>query len=268
MNAEELSEEVFCLGFELRQLADFLIEGKTERWIEGFCNPNTHLEHIQRYQFAAGFVKDKRILDLACGAGHGCWLLAQEGGASEVIGCDIKKESIRYANHRHKHPRVDFRVADGLQLDVPDRFDAIISFETIEHVSDPLRMLRNFYRSLAPDGFLLVSTPISREDLDTSPSNPYHIQEWGFHRFQEMVSKVFQIRCIYVQYRWLSPEINPIARVVRKIRSLMPTFPNGIKQSKETPPEPHIQKWDSVGLDLRDVGRKWIGFAILECSKK
>ena len=42
-------------------------------------------EHIMRYVFAAGYVRGKVVLDVACGAGYGCHFLAMRG-AKRVFG--------------------------------------------------------------------------------------------------------------------------------------------------------------------------------------
>ena len=51
---------------------------------------------LAKYSFAAGYVKDKVVLDVACGAGYGSRYLFDKG-AKTVVGGDISPEAIKAA---------------------------------------------------------------------------------------------------------------------------------------------------------------------------
>jgi len=55
---------------------------------------NITLQDIERYKFALNYVKDKRVLDIACGTGYGSAMLLLECKAKEVFGVDIDKNTI------------------------------------------------------------------------------------------------------------------------------------------------------------------------------
>ena len=59
-----------------------------------------YLEHITRYIFASQFIKDKIVLDIACGSGYGSDYLLKNG-ARKVIGVDISKETVEYLSLIH-----------------------------------------------------------------------------------------------------------------------------------------------------------------------
>lgn len=196
---KDLSEEVFCLQYELKALAEITLRNESERWIPGFLHQTTEYDHQKRYELAANYVKNKTVLDIACGAGSGSYFLAETGNAKSVTGCDINEDAVRYAKYRNAHPLVNFQVSNAETYLVPDAFDIVISFETIEHLKKYDLFLKNMAASLQREGLLIVSTPISSRSLDTNPDNPYHIQEWGFKAFREEVSKYFSIIETYVQ---------------------------------------------------------------------
>ena len=50
-------------------------------------NDEIKLAHIARYEFAQKYVKDKNVIDVACGSGYGSRIL-KEGGANKIIGID------------------------------------------------------------------------------------------------------------------------------------------------------------------------------------
>lgn len=73
-------------------------------------------------------VRDKSVLDVACGLGYVCERLAPE---HDVVGCDVAVS----AGRRGTHPNV--RWCDGNIEELPFRdraFDTVVSTHTLEHV--------------------------------------------------------------------------------------------------------------------------------------
>lgn len=71
-------------------------------------------------------------------------------------------EAIRYAKQRYYHPKVCYLQEDASAPQLPQKlgtFDAIISFETLEHLQAEKRFLNSLYEMLKPGGKLLLSTP-------------------------------------------------------------------------------------------------------------
>jgi SAM-dependent methyltransferase len=195
---DEINEQVFCLGFELKTISNAFFYGKAERWVKNFLHLDTEIHHLNRYNFVVPFVKDKLVLDLACGCGYGTFLLATKGNAKLVIGVDLDEESIRYGNFRYKSKNIERIVFDATKFDYKDRFDSIICFETIEHVSDFELLVNNLHELLIDNGELYISTPINKETTRVL-SNPYHVIEWSFYDFHKLFSKKFTIDDIYIQ---------------------------------------------------------------------
>jgi 2-polyprenyl-3-methyl-5-hydroxy-6-metoxy-1,4-benzoquinol methylase len=213
---ELLKEEIFCLNYELKIFAGFVNYGRLERWVKNYTDKVTEHSHIQRYDLASGFVNDKMVLDIACGSGHGSYLLADQGKAKEITAIDLDAETIRYASFRNQHPNINFLQGDAMKFCRENYFDVIVSFETIEHLSDANSFLENINRSLKKDGIFIVSTPISGKALDSSPSNVYHIQEWGFKNFHHLVAEHLAIDKVFLQlYPWLDDSL--AGRVKRKL---------------------------------------------------
>lgn len=114
-------------------------------------------DHLARYDFAKNFVKEKTVLDIACGEGYGSALLKQ-GGAKEVYGADLDQETIRRA--AAKYPGVKFVVADATKTPFENNFfDAVFSFETWHHLDKYEDFIPEMRRVLKPGGLLLLSVP-------------------------------------------------------------------------------------------------------------
>ncbi len=129
-------------------------------------------QHVYRYQFAAGLIQPGwRVLDIACGVGYGAGLLQSAG--CRVIGVDYDPATI--AEARRAFPDVQFETGDALALPFEDSaFDAIVSFETVEHVDDGQAFLDEMKRLLVPGGSLIISTPNIR--YTSHPA--YHLKEY------------------------------------------------------------------------------------------
>lgn len=200
-----LAEEVFCLQYELNTLANLLLRGESERWVPGFLREITEFSHSERYKLACKYIQGKKVLDMACGTGKGSNIMATDGAAMHVTGLDIQPEALRYANHRNGANNINFQVADVQTLELTNEFDAVVSFETIEHLTNYKAFLVNVSKCLKSEGLFIVSTPISSLPLNEHPDNPHHVQEWGFTAFQAILEELFNIEKVYVQ---LYPPIN------------------------------------------------------------
>lgn len=136
--------------------------------------PKTHEEqdHLSRYRWAAAQVSG-RILDVACGTGYGMKVLAERGAAT---GLDSHSGAVEVARSRG----VDAQVATVPPLRFPDAtFDAIVSFETIEHVNEDDAFVAEIRRVLKPNGLLFLSTPNKDKTSPFGPpQNPWHEREY------------------------------------------------------------------------------------------
>lgn len=123
--------------------------------------------HIDRYQFSVRKLteiysdsKELTILDAACGTGYGSSLL-KNIRSSQVIGLDICPETVSYAQKKYSTENCLFKLCDLTQMKkIEDQtIDAVVSFETIEHLETPTIFLKNINRVLKKGGYLIISTP-------------------------------------------------------------------------------------------------------------
>jgi 2-polyprenyl-3-methyl-5-hydroxy-6-metoxy-1,4-benzoquinol methylase len=155
--------------------------------------------HLKRYAFARPLCVGRQVLDAACGVGYGSAFLAE--AAASVVGVDVDVESVAYARGRYASPTCAFEVMDVGQLGFADAsFDAICSFETIEHVPDPVRALAELRRVLRPGGTLVISTPHVAVTTH-APANPFHRVEFSLADFEALLRGSFETVEIYGQRR-------------------------------------------------------------------
>ena len=119
------------------------------------------LDHLQWLTRACGASFDgKSFLDLGCGSGWLCASLA-ERGATHVVGIDVKEPDVAHgANWRFQ--RVDLEgsrwPADVLKPE-SGRFDFILAFDVLEHLTSPARFLGACHELLRDTGHLVLATP-------------------------------------------------------------------------------------------------------------
>ena len=155
--------------------------------------------HLERYRFAARFVRDRQILDVACGVGYGSRLLADEGRAEAVLGVDIDPETIRKAREDYGSDHVAFVSSPAEELDTERVFDVVCSMETIEHVVSPDRFMTKVESVLRPGGMLVCSVPITV----STDVNPYHLHDFTRRSFRSLLRRhhFAEIDAFEQQYR-------------------------------------------------------------------
>ncbi|MFB9757509.1 class I SAM-dependent methyltransferase [Ectobacillus funiculus] len=158
------------------------------------------LEHIARYYFAIPYIKG-RVLDIACGTGYGCHMVAKDRKREvhEIIGVDVDQETILYANREYNHQKVTYIQGDALDPELPEKlglFDTILSFETIEHVQDDQLFMNNLYRMLKPGGRLILSSPFGR-GRGMPTSEPFHVHQLTPKEFEELFTRFSSMEMYY-----------------------------------------------------------------------
>lgn len=167
-----------------------------ERMIPDETSSTTFWEHIYRYRFASKYVKDKHVLDIACGEGYGTASLLQ-AGASSVIGIDISQDICEHARQKYN---IDTRVGDAQNIPLPDRsVDLIVSFETIEHLENPEKFIQECRRVLSPKGCLIISTPDKEVYQSQNSHNNFHVNEFTRNEFTKLLQKYFWDLELYAQ---------------------------------------------------------------------
>jgi len=155
--------------------------------------------HLKRYVFASDYCKGKKVLDAACGFGYGSFYLARE--ALSVVGVDISQKVIDHAKNEYQHKHLNFLQADVSHIEfLPESFDVICSFETIEHLQDVPSYLKEMTRVLKSDGVYIVSTPQVKK-TNLGPNNPHHTIEFCKKDFITLLSKYFKTIELYGQRR-------------------------------------------------------------------
>ena len=110
----------------------------------------------------------RTYLDYGSGIGSGGLLFSKEGLPATL--CDISTPLLTFAQWRFSQRELQATFVDLKKADPKVSVDLITCFEVLEHVQDPLALLRKFHGLLNDGGFLVVTAPFGKDDI-----HPMHI---------------------------------------------------------------------------------------------
>lgn len=125
----------------------------------------------QRYHFARDFVKDREVLEVACGCGIGLGYLAKV--AKKVIGIDIEEKNYNIACKLYNDTsNIQIHLMDAHDLKFSDNsFDLVLLYEAIYYLKEPQKFISEVERVLREDGELIICS-VNKDWEDFHPS-PY-----------------------------------------------------------------------------------------------
>ena len=154
-----------------------------------FLSPQVDLYKNILQRFGDGRV----VLDYGCATGFGTLQLI--GHENSVIGVDSDREAIDFANYILGNGRLHFSCWDftkdvaGFRAEVGGDITVlslITCVEVIEHIEDPIPLLRFFKKILRQDGHIVLSTLNHNSQYR---KNNDHITKYNCESFFEMIFK-------------------------------------------------------------------------------
>ena len=146
------------------ELYDLFLDADKQYTCAYFPRPDMTLEEAQGAKKAHIARKlliepGMSVLDIGCGWGGTCIMLARDYGA-KVVGITLSEAQLdharAWARDEGLSQQCEFRLAD--YRDVPEQFDRIVTVGMMEHVGQPhyRRFFEQIRRNLKPDGIALV----------------------------------------------------------------------------------------------------------------
>lgn len=98
------------------------------------------------------------ILDIGCHGGLFTKKVISRVGSKQIYGIDISHQAINLAKKRI--PYGHFQIVDAHKLPFQSNFfDAIFCLEVLEHVDDPITVIKEIKRVLKKDGYAILLVP-------------------------------------------------------------------------------------------------------------
>lgn len=131
-----------------------------------------------RYLFAIKYIKNKNILDTACGLGWGSYLISEY--PNKIVAIDIDNKSLDFAKNHWESKNLFFANNSILEINkLKQYFDVVLGYEVIEHL--PFDSGKNYIyeisNSLNKRGILILSSafPETRKKAKVLENkNKYH----------------------------------------------------------------------------------------------
>ena len=146
---------------------------------------------FESYEFARGqFGAGDHVLDIACGDGYGCRIMAPRVG--RVLGVDINQPLIAANQQNNTVGNIAYDVGDCFALSLPDgAMTGATAMELIEHL--PVDKVDDFIsevrRVIKPGGSFICSTPQnSHGDI---PLVPWHVKEYSVAELRALLERHF-----------------------------------------------------------------------------
>lgn len=124
---------------------------------------------VLAYHRAADIVEGD-ILEIGTGMGYGVEIIAPRAKRFISIDKDLPQNILQLENVEYfdmEVPPIDFENCS---------FDAVVSFQVIEHIEEDIEFVREVARVLRPGGKFVVSTPNAPMSLTR---NPWHVREYN-----------------------------------------------------------------------------------------
>lgn len=221
-------------------------------------------EHMKRYELSCKYVKDKIVLDAACGAGYGSKMLIN-AGAALVCGVDISEESLISAKRDYGSPNLEFIQGDVNRLPFTDAsFDIVVSYETIEHIEKGSNWIQESARLLKEGGIFLVSTP-NRAVTNPGtfyyerPLNPHHQFEYTAIEFVGELIKKYDILELYGQ-TFIKDRDTNYTNIMRQLRKM--------NKQQDSNMDNKMDSKDHSLLPLGDIKDMQPMYIVAVCRKK
>lgn len=117
------------------------------------------------------------LLEIGCGAGAVLGIMGQAFSGLKLSGIDLEPKQIEYAIHYLNDlslDNVELKVGDAATLPWSEnKFDHIYAIWFLEHLSDPLKVLKEARRVLRPGGTITITETDYRSILVTPESSDY-----------------------------------------------------------------------------------------------
>lgn len=160
------------------------------------------IHHLGRYHWAKQVLSSfspTNILDIACGAGYGSFILASHLNQTKVVGADYDIRAIEIAKQTYWKNNLSYVLGNivtweyshGESTELLGSYDAIISFDTIEHLLHREIALIRITQNLSVNGVFLLSTPCGHSITRLNPGWEHHKIEYSYVDLQNLLKRFF-----------------------------------------------------------------------------
>ncbi|MFC4402566.1 class I SAM-dependent methyltransferase [Gracilibacillus xinjiangensis] len=164
----EDDENFYNKNSQAEFVSNITVEGAREKAL-----PDTK----RRVELVKNYINmHSNILDIGCGYGFFVESLNNQGFEADGLETSISRRLI--ARENCKRPILDINLlSETTPKDYVVKYNVVTLFHVLEHISSPVKFLRNVFKFLKKDGYLIIEVP-NVDDHLLSISEAYHNFYW------------------------------------------------------------------------------------------
>jgi 2-polyprenyl-3-methyl-5-hydroxy-6-metoxy-1,4-benzoquinol methylase len=157
-----------------------------------------YMDDKEEYQYAKKFIgPNDKVLEVGCGKGA----FAKHIASKNYIGLDLSQNAKEMAAKNGIN--IENEMIQDYALKHKEEFDIVVSFQVLEHVSDPKSFIEAKLYALKKGGKLIIAVPSEDSFLKYVTNGilnmpPHHVTRWSDATFEYIASKYgLDIETIY-----------------------------------------------------------------------
>lgn len=155
--------------------------------------PNYYKSHRWEWDETAGLaqaVQATTLLDVGCGTGVFLDFMRSKSATTKTVGLDILAESVE-ACRAKGHEAVCSTLEAFVEAGDAPGFDMVTAFHCLEHVTDPVGLIRSMSSAARPGGRVVVSVPLSPPSWEVMGRDclnmpPHHLTRWTAESLRQL----------------------------------------------------------------------------------
>lgn len=163
-----------------------------------------YMEDKYEYHYAKKFIRpEDKVLEVGCGKGAFARIL----DTKKYIGLDFSSKARELAE--------DYGIVimnetiENYSRDYPNNFDVVVSFQTLEHVSNPKSFIEAKIRVLKQGGIMIIAVPSEDSFLKYTTNSllnmpPHHVTRWSDETLKYIALK-YNLELIVLHHEKLQP---------------------------------------------------------------
>lgn len=172
-----------------------------EHYNDRYFESQSRFDEIQGeanlFKFSRYIGPNDRVLDFGCGSGALLHAIGSRGGS--IAGVEVNSTAAAFARKR------GIEVATDLQEIESESIDVFISHHALEHVENPLHVMREAYRVLRAGGTIVVVVPCDAASFKwTEEDFDMHLFSWSANNIGNLlkVAGLNVVKCEELLHRW------------------------------------------------------------------
>lgn len=172
---------------EFRETDGHAHKDPRQEFVHAFRVQETHVDEIEKHKAPPG-----SMLDVGCA--YGGLLLEARLRGWNTQGVELSSDAVRFCN---ESLGLDVRESGIMDADLPQgAFDVVVMLEVIEHVPEPVRVMRRAAKLAAPGALLYLTCPnaqspaariLGAQWIGWKP--PTHLQFFGYATMRDLLER-------------------------------------------------------------------------------